>query len=251
MTANEKADLLDQKLDRANSFGSPGYEDEDYSSVLTEAQHYYIKKFFDEVNNRKFKGFQEIEIRNQGLGALIMNAPSLTASASQVGVLTNEKFFDLPTDHMYTIYEHCVIDKLVCGSQVNYIVADVMPIAYNEIRRLIDNKYKKPYYKSYGEARVWRTEYSRQASGIFPNQPATPKRHGLFTDGTFNVTTYTMNYLRNPSNIVVDRTTPSNQRNSELDISTHMVIVDIACDLMLQRVKEQKIQIIDPFSNLE
>lgn len=251
MTANEQADFIDQKLDRANAFGSPGYEDEDISSVLTEAENYYIKKFYDEVNNRKFKGFQEIEIRNQGLGALIVNAPSLTASASQVGVLTNEKFFDLPTNHMYTIYEHCVIDKLVCGSETNYIVADVITIGYNEIRRLLDNKYKKPYYKSYGKARVWRTEYSRQTSGIVPAQPATPKRHGIFTDGTFNVTTYTMNYLRNPSPIVVDRTTPANQRNCELDESTHLVIVDIACDLMLQRVKEQKIQIINPFSDLE
>jgi hypothetical protein len=251
MTANEMADSLEQKLDRSNAFGSPGYEDDDLSSVLTEANHFYVKKYIDEVNNRKFQGFQETEIRNQGLGALIENAPSLTVSASQVGVLPNEKFFDLPTNHMYTIYEHCVIDKLVCGSEVNYIVADVIPKGYNEIRRLIDNKYQKPYYKSYGKARVWRTEYSRQTSGIVPSAPATPKRHGIFTDGTFNVTTYVMNYLRNPSAITVDRNTPNNQRNCELDISTHTVIVDIACDLMLQRVKEQKLQIIEPFKELE
>jgi hypothetical protein len=47
----------------------------------------YIKKFYDELNNRKGKGFQEIEIRNQGLGALITDASSLTPSASQVGVI--------------------------------------------------------------------------------------------------------------------------------------------------------------------
>ena len=49
MTANEMADKLDEKLDRASSYGSPGYEDFDYSSVLTEAQHLYVKKFFDEL----------------------------------------------------------------------------------------------------------------------------------------------------------------------------------------------------------
>ena len=71
MTANEMANLLDEKVDRVSSFGSPGYEDFDYTSVLSEAQQLYVKKFFDEVNNRKGKGFEEIEIRNQGLAALV------------------------------------------------------------------------------------------------------------------------------------------------------------------------------------
>ena len=39
MDANSMADELDQQVDRASSFGSPGYENEDYSSVLTEAMH--------------------------------------------------------------------------------------------------------------------------------------------------------------------------------------------------------------------
>ena len=86
MTANEMADMLEEKLDRADSFGSPGYEDFDLSSVLTEAQQLYVKKFFDEVNNRKQKGFEETEIRNQGLSALVKDANNLSASADQTGV---------------------------------------------------------------------------------------------------------------------------------------------------------------------
>jgi hypothetical protein len=60
-----------------------------------------------------------------------------------------------------------------------------------------------------------------------------------------------MRYLKNPLDITVDRDTPANQRNCELDTSTHVVIVDIATDLMMQRVKEQKMQIIEPFKELE
>jgi hypothetical protein len=60
-----------------------------------------------------------------------------------------------------------------------------------------------------------------------------------------------MRYLKNPENIVVDRDTANNQRNCELDDSTHVVIVDISTDLMLQRVKEQKLQIVEPFKELE
>lgn len=249
MTANQMADELELKLDRSDSFGSPGYEDFELSSVLTEAQHLYIKKFYDEVNNRKLKGFQETEIRNQGLGALIQDAPSLTASASQVGVLRNGKFFDLPLDHMWTTFEEATIDKVDCTQEP--IVAYIVTVGDSEIQRFDWSKYKKPFYKQHGEARVWRKEFSREVTGLFPSASATAKRHELITDGTFNVTSYHIRYVKNPEAIVVDRTTTANSRNCELDTFTHVVIVDIALDLMLQRVKEQKVQIVEPFKELE
>ena len=255
MTANEMAEALDQKLDRVDSYGGPGYEDFDYSSVLTEAQDLFVKMFFDEMNNRKGKGFQETEIRNQGLGALIKDAPSLTVSASQVGIFNNGtilgKFFDLPMDHMYTTFEECTIDKLKCGSLTNYIIAYITQVGDNEIQRHDWSKYKKPFYKSYGDARVWRKEFSRSTTGVLPSAPATAKRHELITDGTFTVTNYHMRYVKNPVPIVVDRDTPTNQRNCEFDYSTHPVIVDLAMDLMFERTKDQKMQIREPFKSLE
>jgi hypothetical protein len=250
MTANQMADRLDQELDRVSSFGSPGYEDFDYSDILTKAQHFYVKKYYDELNNRKGAGLQEIEIRNQGLAALITDASSLTVSASQVGILTNGTFFDLPSNHMYTIFEECEIDKIECGTEIP-IKATVMHISHNEIQRYEWSKYKKPFYKSYGKARVWRSEFNRSVSGINPANAATAKRHEIITDGTFTVTNYHMRYLKNPENIVVNRTTPANQRNSELDESTHQVIVDIAADMLMQIVKEQKAQLIEPLKELE
>jgi hypothetical protein len=254
MTANEMADMLEEKLDRADSFGSPGYEDFDLSSVLTEAQQLYVKKFFDEVNNRKQKGFEETEIRNQGLSALVKDANNLSASADQTGVLVNNnvtgKFYDLPSDHMYTIYEECTIDKTECDTN-NSIIGWVMVVAHNEMQRYNWSKYKKPFYRPNGDCRVWRSEFSRKTSAIDPSIPATAKRHELFTDGTFNVTNYHMRYVKNPEDITVNRTTPTSQSNCELDESTHVVIVGIATDLMLQRVKEQKVQTIENFRDLE
>ena len=254
MTANEMADLLEEKLDRADSFGSPGYEDFDLSSVLTEAQQLFVKKFFDEVNNRKGKGFQEIEIRNQGLSALIKDGDNLTVSADQLGTLSNNyivgKFFDLPDDHMYTIFEQCTIDKNECGTEIP-IIGYVITIAHNEIQRFQWNKYKKPYFRDSGSCRVWRSEFSRETSAIDPLIPETDKRHELFTDGTFEITNYHIRYVKNPKDITVDRTNTANQRNSELDASTHYVIVDIAADLLMQRTKDQKLPIIEGFKDLE
>lgn len=256
MTANQMADELELKLDRSDSFGSPGYEDFELSSVLSEAQTLYVKKYFDELNNRKGKGFEEIEIRNQGLAALIKDAASCPVSASQVGIIENGdvvgKFFDLPLDHMYTIYEQCTIDKLDCTTNPStFTIAYITVVSHSEILRFGWNKYKKPFAKSFGSARVWRGEYSRATSGILPSAPATAKRHELFTDKTFNITNYHIRYVKNPELIVVDRNTPNNQRNCELDDSTHRVIVDIATDLMMNRVKEQKMQNIESFKDLE
>lgn len=250
MTANEMADELELRLDRSDSFGSPGYEDFEITSVLSEAEQLYVKKFIDSINNRKATSFDETEIRKQGLSALYKKGTNLTVSASQTDVLTNGKFFDLPTDFMYTVYEEAVIDKQICGT-TTYMTATIRDISYDMVRRIGTNKYKKPFYKEYGFAEVWRVVFSRATSGANPASPATAKRHQLITDGTFNVTNYSIVYLCNPTGIIVDRTTPNNQRNCILDVSTHSVIVDIAKDLMMNRVKEQKIANIEGLKDLE
>lgn len=244
------ADELELRLDRSDSFGSPGYEDFEISSVLTEAQSLFVKKFISPLNNRKLEGFEETEIRNQGLSALVKRGASLTVSANQTDILLNGKFFDLPSDFMYTIHEEAEINKSICNTNTK-IIAEIKVVAHNELTRLVNNKYKKPYYKDYGKARVWRVEFSRTVDGVDPSSPATAKRHQLITDGTFNINRYSINYLKNPDDIIVDRSVSSNQRNCILDESVHMTILDIATDLMMNRVKEQKVQNIEGIKDLE
>lgn len=240
MTANEMANDLELAADRVASFGSPGYEDSDITAVLTDAESIYVKMFFSGKNNRKGEGFDETEIRNQGLSALVKRGAVLPVSVNQTDSSVNGTFFDLPTDFMYTIHEEAAINKNICGTETP-IKVDVIPIGYDEISRLSRNKYKKPYYESYGQGRVWRLVYSREVDGDNPALLITNKRHEIVTDGTFNPISYSINYLRLPKGIIVDRDTPSNQRNSILDESTHGAILDIALSLLLDRVKEQEI----------
>jgi len=250
MTANEMADELELAADRVSSLGSPGYEDSDITSVLTDAEELYVKKFISRKNNRKGESFDETEIRNQGLSALVKRGAVLSVSANQTDSSVNGTFFDLPADFMYTIHEEATIDKNICSTETP-IKVDVIPIGYDEISRLSRNKYKKPYYKSYGEGTIWRLVYSRDTDGDDPASAATSKRHELVTDGTFATATYSINYLRNPKGIIVDRTTSANQRNSILDESTHSVIIDMALSLLLNRVKEQELNNIESLSDLE
>ena len=251
MTANEMAAELDQQVDRASSFGSPGYEDNEYSSVLTDAMNVYVKQFIDRKNNRKGESLEETEVRSQGLSALIKRGAALTVSADQTGTFTNGTFYDLPTDFMYTIHEEGNIDKFLCTDGTTNISTTFNVIAHDEVSRLEKNKYKKPYYKTYGEAMTWRLVFSRLTDGLDPASPATAKRHQLVTDGTFNVNRYSINYLQNPPNIVVDRTTAANQRNCILDDSTHLPIIDIAKSLLLERVQERELANMASSKDLE
>lgn len=251
MTANEMGTELELKLDRSSSFGSPGYEDFELTSVLTEAERLYVKMFIDRKNNRKGESFEETEIRNQGLSALIKRGATLPVSPNQVGTFTNGTFFDLPSDFMYTIHEDVLIDKIKCNTEDTKIKADVRVVAHDEISRYEDNKYKKPYYRSYGKAMLWRLVFSREADGFNPATSATAKRHQLVTDGTFAADEYSISYLQNPKGIVVDNDTPANQRNCILDDSAHSTIVDLATSLMMERVREQELKNEISFKDVE
>lgn len=249
MTANEMGIELEKILDRSASFGSPGYEDFELTSVLTKAELFYIKKFIDKKNNRKLESFEESEIRGQGLSALLKRGISLPPSSDQTGVFSNGEYFDLPEDFMYTIEERVITDQILCNTVEDKIEATVRVVPHDKVSRWKKNKYKKPYCFDYGDALVWRLYYSREVDGS--TSTASDKRHQLITDGTFNVDDYTITYLKNPMGIKVDNATPSNQINCILDESTHDSIVEIAADLMMGRVKEQKVQNIEGIKDLE
>jgi len=245
MTSNEMADGLELLLDRGHTNGSPGYEDFELSSFLTNAQNYFIKQQYDHLNNRKGQGFEETEAKNQSIAELI-NFFNCPVSASQTGVLRDGRFFDLPEDLMYTIYEDATVNRTDCDG--NPLVIDVKPTAHHEFRRLKRNKYKKPKLDGL-EPLVWRMQYSRQTSNI--TNSGTARRHQLVSDGTFTITGYRINYLSKASQIIVDRTILTNQRNCILNETAQEIIIDIARDLVLGIIKEQKQEYIPPINTLE
>ena len=238
MTANEMADKLELLLDRANAFGSPGYTDAELSSILSSAQIQYTKRFYNYKNNAHQTGFEETEARGQGLSALIQDSGALTVSGSQVGVLPNGTFFDLPDDFMFTIYELVEISQADCTGNTE---AGVRVVSHDEYSKFKGNPYKRPVADNLG-ASVF-TMYFNADNG--------PKRHEVLTDGSFAVTSYRMRYLKNPVDIEVNRADPGGQVDSELDDFTHEVIVDLARDLMLETVKEQKTDLEIDIENFE
>jgi len=234
MNANQQADEFDIAYDAITSLGAPGYEDFEVSSLLSIAQERLMKKKYTKEGNKYRKGFEGSEKRRKDLSELIRTAELTVSnlSASQVGTYPNGAFYDLPTDLLYAVSENVITDinKCVKGvvSTTDFIQASVIPYTHDEYNFNIENPFKRP-----DSSEVWRLDYSTDVE----------KRHELITDGTYAVSKYFIRYIKKPVDIVVDRTTPANQVDSELDSSVHREIIEEAVKYAVSINKPQEYQI--------
>lgn len=239
MTANQMADALDQRTNRVDSAGGPGFLDSHYSRVLTEAMWYHVSKYISPKTNLKREGFEESEIRGQGFSALIETA-NITPSASQVGVHNGGTFYDLSSDFMVAIAEYPVTSIDDCVTTGQKLVAEVEVVSHDDYRRKLFNPYRRPRLQ-YNRAYVWRMYVGRFTDFYNPLIPATVKRCELIVPSQFTITSFRMDYLKTPPEIIVDRDTPNSQRHCILDESTHEIIVDIAANLLKRDTDQQSI----------
>ena len=245
MTANEMWENVLVTYDALYSASAPGFVDPEASILLTKAQWYYINQVLNPKNNRNQEGFEETEVRIQGLSALVKDGAQNASTDQptktgviQTGILFGEEFWALPSDFMFAIYESVLVDIPVCGTNPpQFARIPVVPISHDEYNLNYYNPYKKPWTNG-TEGIVWRLENRPQlVNGV------ERKIHGLITDTTapdnFLVTSYFLRYLKQPRNITVNINTPANQVSSELAEFTHQAIVDIAVKLLSAAVREQ------------
>jgi hypothetical protein len=241
MTANQMWENVLVTYDALYSQSAPGFVDPEASILLTKAQWYYILQRLNPKSNRNMEGFEETEIRIQGLSALIKDSQDASPliqklpDSQQTGTLPGEKLWALPVDFMIAIYEGCQTSVPQCGNPNQFNRIMTIPISHDEYNLNYYNPYKRPYTDG-TEGIIWRLEHGRKT---LPNTTTERKVHGLITDGTFEVTNYYLRYIKTPSDIVVDLDTPGSQVNCELDSLTHQGICDIAVKLLSAAVKEQ------------
>lgn len=127
MTANQMWTQLLIEYEKINSNRAPGIVDfgpnNEATIILSKAQRSYVQMFLSSKANTTKEGFDETELRKQGLSELIKDgAGTTTISADQTGVLgPDSTFWDLPMDFMYTILERAEIDKFDCTKYPNAV----------------------------------------------------------------------------------------------------------------------------------
>lgn len=138
MLANEMRDQFMVQYEKITANGAPGIEDSDLSLLITNAQLLFVLSRISKISNAKQQGFEETEIRMQGLSGLIKDsALSSVIQSISTENLENGRFWDLPRDFMYSILEQAYIDKLDCSkyytqilgnwsSLTNYVTNDIV-----------------------------------------------------------------------------------------------------------------------------
>lgn len=232
MTANQLKKYILTTFDALYTSSAPGFEDDELSILASKAQLLYVLKCLKPFKDNEV--FEETEVRKQGLSALIKDGTEATDPpaplSTTVGTLVGEVYWTLPDDFMFAIYEAVQTNVPYCGdpSLQTFRRIPVFPIQHNEYNQNFYNPYQKPYCD--GEfGKVWRLNHGK----------INDKRiHGLITDTTFNVTKYFLRYLKFPTNIVIDETTPANQVNPVLDEVFQYAIGDIAVMLLDKAIRE-------------
>lgn len=188
MTAQEMKRSFLVLYDKITNFAAPGYIDEEISLFLTKAQERLVLYYYRPNANKYNDGFEETEQRRKELSNLLESNINVPVSASQVGVLTNGKFFDYPAELLYTSSEEVTISSST--SCINGKRIDVKPITHDEYTSNKRNPFKRPFADS-NRGLVWRIDYKTQ-------------KHELITDGTFNITAYHLRYIKKPQPIIID-----------------------------------------------
>lgn len=195
MTANEIDNEFLTIYDRVSATSAPSLDEYERSVILTKAQENVIKRKVHHMGNKYGEGFDMTEKRMADINDVIKyDTPS--TSGSQTGTTPNGVIYDLPADFWLAIREDAVINKNNCltGNPIN---ADVKTVTNAFVGANINNPFRKPFYNDY-EATVWRLRIGKSGSA---------SRHELITDGTFDVNTYKLWYIKQLSPIIVSTLT--------------------------------------------
>lgn len=212
MTSQEMKQEFLILYDKITNFDAPGYSDLEISIFLTKGQERTFFSFYNPLGNLFREGFEETEARRKDLKELVKGTTLTTTSSSQVGILPNGVFYDLPSDCLYAISEEITTasnDSCKNGKRLR-----VKPITHDEYAINLKNPFKKPSINSY----VWRLDYQTN-------------RHELITDGSFTVASYHLRYIQKLNPIIVGSDTVDGivgPQNCILNAITHKRIIEEA-----------------------
>lgn len=258
MLANEMRDSFVLQYEKINANNAPGLQDNEISIFLTKAQQEIAYKIIRKITNPVKEGLEETELRKQGLANLIEDSDDPTSSGTTLlpaspANFANGRFWQLPDSFWFTITDSAFINVPDCTTGDPNLEAFVKVVTHNELKNNKYNPYRAPILEG-DQCFVWRLEYQRENTGYdmltSTTQDISPPKHELITQNNFTVVIYKIRYIRYPKPIIIDKVTPINQKNSELNQMLHEAIVEEAVRLASVALREQPVQNQQLIANL-
>jgi len=204
--------------DELNDLSSPGITPTLLNPIVT--------KVIEDFVLEKYKNVEVTEKIIEDLGELVRYKTYTTLTT---GFLPNSNSITLPntqitsgptnfTDvYWFTIYEDAISNILDCSIPNNttrYIHPLVISIPHGELITALEDPFRKPYIKN-NQGKVLR-------------ERSESRTQSLITDGTFNITSYTVGYIKKP--VPVDLTTNLTNQLWEGSDETHTQILQLTID---------------------
>ena len=226
MTVEEMQYDFKIKFNKLDSNDYRDFQVPEIDWLLNEAQEVFLKQRYG-INNTTQKGFEGSQKRIDDLRNLVMKNISLSP-VTQVVLDPVSYAGTLPPDYIFAIRVQAVVTKTSCGDKT--LVCK--PIQHDDLSNcLLDPNYNPSY--EWGEMPV--------VYGTLSDSLADANRIFGYTDGSFTVTSFILDYLREPKRIAFPGGVPGNvynlpnglpvglpNQNCELPEHTHREIVDIA-----------------------
>ena len=111
------------------------------SILLTEAQEDIVRDLYN--GKLTGDGFESTEEQRRNLDSLIKTVEPTALDNPTLGLSSNSKFFQLPSDVWFITYESVLLsdDSLGCKNNTK---ADVIPVRQDEYHSVKDNPFRRP-----------------------------------------------------------------------------------------------------------
>lgn len=185
MTNKEFSNEFDVIYNNITSNSAPGLNEYEKSVFLTRAEYDIVRSYYNPRTNKPQQGYDGSELRQVDFSKITIVKDEETFSDSVFDPRPNNKSVILPPDLFIPINESLTVTR---DGGTQYL--QVIPVTYDEYRRLMSKPYKRPL--KYQAWRLMNTSAGDNTADIIAGQNDT-------------ITKYSIRYVRRPLPIILDR----------------------------------------------
>lgn len=128
-------------FDNKEELDSIDFDEYEKSLFLTEAQEQIVIELYSGRNDKEGSSFEQTEELRTYLRNLI-RTEELTPGKGSLGVSPKSKFFNLPEDLLFIIYETVALSDKEAGCKDGWTI-QVIPVTHDEYNRLKENPFRR------------------------------------------------------------------------------------------------------------